>query len=100
VLADPALPDLLHRRLRDGPLPAPHAPTASGWSNFSRVGFFLLLDQDALSRRTVPSIYSVPLCDLPLLCAEKDAVFYVWLLFARTSRTGTQRKSAALIVSV
>jgi len=59
VLADPAMPDLLHRRLREEPLPAPHAPTASGWSNSSRVGFFLLLDQDALSRRTAPSIYSV-----------------------------------------
>ena len=57
VLADPALPDLLRRRLRDGPLPVSHAPTASGWSNSSRVGFFLLLDQDALSRRTVPFIY-------------------------------------------
>ena len=61
MLADPALPDLLHRRLRDGPLPVPHAPTASGWSNFSRVGLFLLLDQDALSRRTAPPIYSVSL---------------------------------------
>jgi hypothetical protein len=48
VLADPALPDLLRRRLRAGPLPVPHAPTASGWSNSSRVVFFLLLDQDAL----------------------------------------------------
>ena len=55
MLADPALPDLLHRRLRDGPLPVLHAPTASGWSNSSRVGFFLLRDQDALSRRTAPA---------------------------------------------
>ena len=39
MLADPALPDLLHQRLRDGPLPVPHAPTASGWSNSSRVGY-------------------------------------------------------------
>ena len=31
------------------------APTASGWSNSSRVGFFLLLDQGALSRRTAPA---------------------------------------------
>jgi hypothetical protein len=55
------MPDLLHRRLREEPLPVPHAPTASGWSNSSRVGFFLLLDQDALSRRTAPPIYSVSL---------------------------------------
>jgi hypothetical protein len=53
------MPDLLHRRLREELLPAPHAPTASGWSNSSRVGFFLLLDQDALSRRTAPAIYFV-----------------------------------------
>ena len=39
MLADPALPDLLHRRLRAGPLPVPHAPIASGWSNASRVGY-------------------------------------------------------------
>jgi hypothetical protein len=42
-------------------LPVLHAPTASGWSNSSRVGFFLLLDQDALSRRTAPAIYFVSL---------------------------------------
>ena len=39
MLADPAQPDLLHRRLRDGPLPVPHAPTTSGWSNSCRVGY-------------------------------------------------------------
>ena len=38
MLADPALRDLLHRRPRAPPLPAAHAPIASGWSNSCRVG--------------------------------------------------------------
>ena len=33
--------------------------------------------------------------DLTFLCAEKSSVFCVWFLFARTSRIGTRRKSAA-----
>jgi transposase len=37
--AHPASRDLWHRRLRVMPLPAPHAPTASGWSNSCRVGY-------------------------------------------------------------
>jgi len=32
-------PNLLHRRLRVPPLPAIHAPIASGWSNSCRVGY-------------------------------------------------------------
>jgi hypothetical protein len=39
VLADPALLDLLHQRLRAESLPIQHAPTASGWSNTCRVGY-------------------------------------------------------------
>src|SRR5208282_197300 len=39
VLADPTSRDLWHRRPRVMPLPAPHAPTASGWSNSCRVGY-------------------------------------------------------------
>ena len=39
VLADPASLDLCHQRLRIEPLPARHAPTASGWSNSCRVGY-------------------------------------------------------------
>ena len=39
VLADPATPDLLHRRLRALPLPAARAPVASGWSSSCRVGY-------------------------------------------------------------
>ena len=39
VLADPAMPDLLHRRLRALPLPAAHAPVTSGWSSSCRVGY-------------------------------------------------------------
>jgi hypothetical protein len=39
MLADAALPHLLLRRLRVLPLPATHAPTASGWSNSCRVGY-------------------------------------------------------------
>src|SRR5215472_2795926 len=35
----PPARDLLHRRLRVLPLPATHAPTASGWSNSCRVGY-------------------------------------------------------------
>ena len=38
LLADPLL-DLLHRGLRAGPFPTPHAPTASGWSNSCRMGY-------------------------------------------------------------
>src|SRR5262249_51173656 len=38
MLADSALRDLLHRRPRAPPLPAAHAPIASGWSNSCRVG--------------------------------------------------------------
>ncbi len=45
VLADAALPHLLHRRRRVLPLPATHAPIASGWSNSCRVGY---LDQRVL----------------------------------------------------
>ena len=40
----------------------------------------------------VPSIYSVPHIDLTFLRAEEGAVFCVWFLFARTSRTGPRRK--------
>jgi DNA repair protein RadC len=39
VLADSASRNLLLRRLRAGLLPVPHAPTASGWSNSSRLGY-------------------------------------------------------------
>jgi hypothetical protein len=39
VLADPAMPDLLHRRLRALPLPAERAPVASGWSSSCRGGY-------------------------------------------------------------
>src|SRR3979490_1603358 len=39
MLADAALPHLLRRRLPVLPLPATHAPIASGWSNSCRVGY-------------------------------------------------------------
>src|SRR6516225_2818124 len=39
MLADPALRDLLHRRPRAPPLPAAHAPIASGRSNSCRVAY-------------------------------------------------------------
>ena len=45
-------------------------PTASGWSNSSRVGFFLLLDQDALSRRTTPSMYGIT-------CSSREGCTYL-----------------------
>jgi hypothetical protein len=49
MLADPALRDLLHQRPGVPPLPAAHAPIASGWSNSAGWVIFLPLDQRALS---------------------------------------------------
>jgi hypothetical protein len=61
VLADPALPDLLHRRLRAGLLPVPHAPTASGWSNSSRVGYLPPTGSGALFTAHTPcQLYPQP----------------------------------------
>jgi hypothetical protein len=40
------------------------------WSNSSRAGLFLLLDQDALSRRTTPSMYGIT-------CSLRDGCTYL-----------------------
>jgi hypothetical protein len=76
-----------------GPLPVLHAPTASGWSNSSRVGFFLLLDRDALSRRTAPVHLFRFSLEQASLRAGKVTVFCVRQLFARSSLRAVNRKA-------